>query len=149
MASSWVKRGIEPGSKPSSFSLPVFSSRFLESEADKYGYSAYVKLSKDPDTGRADMGGIMLQNYKDKTVGINLYFSQIVDGCVLRQKGSIQLQIATNLFQENKTLISPILAVCDNDPNVVNLKDLTFDKAQFSDKKVLLWGINLHPIPFV
>ena len=100
MASSWVKRGIEPGSKPSSFSLPVFSSRFLESEADKYGYSSYVKLSKDPDTGRADMGGIMLQNYKDKTVGINLYFSQIVDGCVLRQKGSIQLQIATNSFQD-------------------------------------------------
>ena len=46
--------------------------------------------------------------------------------------------IATNFFQENKTLFSPILAICDNDPNAVNLKDLTFDKAQFSDKKVLL-----------
>ena len=44
--------------------------------------------------------------------------------------------IATNLFQENKTLLSPIFAICDNDSNVVNLKNLTFDKAKFNNKKI-------------
>jgi hypothetical protein len=99
-AQNWLSRGIKPGTNPSNFSLPVFSTRFLDSEKDEYGFSSYVELSTDPDAGRADMNGIMLQNYKDKTVGINLYLSKVIDGCLLRQKGSIQLQIATNSFQD-------------------------------------------------
>ena len=63
------------------------------------------------------------------------YWSEL---CPIINSSLREKMIATNLFQENKTLISPILAVCDNDPNAVNLKDMTFDKAQFSDKKVLL-----------
>jgi len=99
-SNSWAERGIMPGSNPSTFSLPVFSTRFLDSEKDEYGFSSYVDLSTDPDTGRADMNGIMLQNYKNKMIGINLYLSKVVDGCLLRQKGIIQLQIATNSFQD-------------------------------------------------
>ena len=100
LASNWKNKGIKPGAKPSSFSLPVFSNRFISSEKDEYGFSSYVELSTDPDAGRADMNGIMLQNYKDKTIGINLYLSKVIDGCLLRQKGRIQLQIATNSFQD-------------------------------------------------
>lgn len=100
LASNWKNKGIKPGAKPSSFSLPVFSNRFISSEKDQYGFSSYVELSTDPDAGRADMNFIMLQNYKDKTIGINLYLSKVIDGCLLRQKGRIQLQIATNSFQD-------------------------------------------------
>lgn len=100
LASNWKNKGIKPGAKPSSFSLPVFSNRFISSEKDEYGFSSYVELSTDPDAGRADMNGIMLQNYKNKTIGINLYLSKVIDGCLLRQKGRIQLQIATNSFQD-------------------------------------------------
>ena len=100
LASNWKNKGIKPGAKPSSFSLPVFSNRFISSEKDQYGFSSYVELSTDPDAGRADMNGIMLQNYKNKTIGINLYLSKAIDGCLLRQKGIIQLQIATNSFQD-------------------------------------------------
>ena len=100
LASNWKSKGIKPGANPSSFSLPVFSNRFISSEKDEYGFSSYVRLSTDPDAGRADMDGIMVQNYKGKTIGINLYLSKVIDGCLLRQKGRIQLQIATNSFQD-------------------------------------------------
>ena len=63
------------------------------------------------------------------------YWSEL---CPIINSSLREKMIATNLFQENKTSFSQLLGVCDNDPNVVNLKDLTFDKAQFSDKKVLL-----------
>lgn len=100
LASNWNTKGIKPGAKPSSFSLPVFSKRFLDSEKDEFGFSSYIKLSVDPETGRADMNGLMLQNYKNKMLGINLYLSKVIDGCVLRQKGFIKLQIATSAFQD-------------------------------------------------
>jgi hypothetical protein len=63
------------------------------------------------------------------------YWSEL---CPLVNSSLKEKMIATNLFQENKTLMSPILTICDNDPNVVNLKDLTFDKTKFNDKKILL-----------
>jgi secreted trypsin-like serine protease len=100
LATNWKTKGIKPGAKPSSFSLPVFSTRFIDSEKDDYGTNSYIQLSVDPDAGRADVSGIMMQNYKNKMVGVNLYFSNVIDGCLLRQKGNIKLQIATNSFQD-------------------------------------------------
>jgi TolB-like protein len=63
------------------------------------------------------------------------YWSEL---CPLVNSNFKEKMIATNLFQENKTLMSPIFAICDNDPNAVNLKNMTFDKSQFNDKKILL-----------
>ena len=100
MQNDWIARGIEPGSTPSKFSLPPFSTRFLPSEKDEYGYSTGVKLSTDPDAGRADMDYMMLQIYNSTQMGINIYFSKAIDGCILKQKGFIQLQIARNSFQD-------------------------------------------------
>jgi V8-like Glu-specific endopeptidase len=121
LASNWKNKGIKPGAKPSSFSLPVFSNRFISSEKDEYGTNSYIELSVDPDAGRADMSGIMLQNYKNNMVGINLYLSKIVDGCLLRQKGNIKLQIATNSFQDINFMVSvnPGNGCFKNDSSVV------------------------------
>jgi len=101
MKREWDKKGIVRGANPSDFSLPAFSSRFIESEYDKGTASQVtsVRLSRDPDAGRADMNEMMLQVYSD-TIGINLYLSNRIDGCLLRQKGYTHLQVATNSFQD-------------------------------------------------
>jgi hypothetical protein len=100
MLEAWRVKGIKVGSSPSIFSLPVFSSRFLEITRGKYSPYSYVALSTDPDTGRADINGMMLQMYQDGTLGINLYFTKTLDGCLFGQKGTIQLQVATNSYQD-------------------------------------------------
>ena len=133
LASNWKNKEIKPGAKPSSFSLPVFSNRFISSEKDQYGFSSYVELSTDPDAGRADMNGIMLQNYKDKTIGINLYLSKVIDGCLLRQKGRIQLQIATNPFQDVdfEVIINPGSG-CFKNGSDVNISRVKLPPSDFS-----------------
>ena len=91
----------------------------------KIDYQYCYELTKDP---------------KYKLMECILYFDKKLWSalCQLVNSGLKDKMIATNLFQENKTVMSPILAVCDNDPNAVNLKNLTFDKAKFNDKKILL-----------
>ncbi len=102
MSKNWISKGIRPGTSPSNFSLPAFSSRFLAREYDDSTSSFYssVNLSVDPDAGRADMDSMMLQVYDSNSMGINVYFSKSVDGCLLRQKGYMQLQVARNSFQD-------------------------------------------------
>ena len=63
------------------------------------------------------------------------YWSEL---CLLVNSNLKDSMIATKIFQEKKTLFSPVFAFCDNDSNSVNLKNLTFDKDQFKDKKILL-----------
>jgi secreted trypsin-like serine protease len=102
MAKEFRDRGIKPGTSPSEFSLPAFSSRFLKREYDDStsSYFSTVNLSLDPDAGRADMDAMMLQVYDSNSMGINVYFSKSVDGCLLRQKGYFQLQVARNSYQD-------------------------------------------------
>jgi TolB-like protein len=76
--------------------------------------------------------------YKLMECGLYYDFKYWSGLCPLVNSSLREKMIATNLFQEKKTLMSPIFAICDNDPNAVNLKNLTFDKAQFSNKKILL-----------
>lgn len=98
----WKKKGIRVGGSPSTFSLPSFSNRFLSSEYVSSSQSnvSTIELSRDPDAGRADMNYMMLQIYDASRMGINIYFSNPIDGCLLRQKGYMQLQIAIDSFQE-------------------------------------------------
>ena len=76
--------------------------------------------------------------YKLMECGLYYDFKLWSELCPLVNSSLKEKMIATNLFQENKTLLSPIFAICDNDSNVVNLKNLTFDKAKFNNKKILL-----------
>jgi len=100
MLSNWNKKGIVVGNNPSNFSLPSESKDFLDFEKDNYGSNAYIELSKDPDAGRADIHGMMVQIYNNNFLGVNLYLSEAVDGCVLKQKGNITIQISKNSFQD-------------------------------------------------
>jgi hypothetical protein len=102
MLRDWKKKGIRVGGTPSTFSLPAFSNRFLASEylSSSRSKVSTIELSRDPDAGRADMNYMMLQIYDESRMGINIYFSNPIDGCLLRQKGYLQLQIATDAFQE-------------------------------------------------
>jgi hypothetical protein len=102
MLKDWKSKGIQVGGSPSTFSLPAFSERFLTSEysSSSKSYASTIELSTDPDAGRADMNYMMLQIYDKSRMGINIYFSKPVDGCLLRQKGFMQVQIATDSFQE-------------------------------------------------
>jgi len=106
MLSNWIKRGISVQNYPVSFSLPNNSSEFLAMDKDEYGSNSYVLLNKDPDTGRADIESLMFQVYKDSTLGINLYFSKPIDGCLLRQKGYFKLQISKNSYQEPDGIVN-------------------------------------------
>jgi hypothetical protein len=106
MLDNWIKRGISIQNYPVSFSLPNNSSGFLSMEQDEYGYNSYLLLNKDPDTGRADLESLMVQIYKDSTLGINLYFSKPIDGCLLRQKGYFKLHISKNSFQDPDGIIN-------------------------------------------
>ena len=139
MKKDWDAKGIVRGNSPSAFSLPAFSPRFLSSEYDKKTDSQVtrVRLSRDPDAGRADMNEMMLQVYPE-LIGINLYLSDRIDGCLLRQKGYLQLQIATNSFQDIdfEVVLGPDSGCFKNDSTVTSEEVKTPPKSFTGDCSV-------------
>ena len=87
---------------PESFSKLPYSETTLLQEQGEYGKFTYAEVQSGGGTGKADISGIMLQNYKSPGTefGINAYLGTSIDPCVEKQKANFRVQIATDDSQQ-------------------------------------------------